>query len=114
MKCKTKDCELEAYILSFHDEVKNRDKLGLPLNYNRTIRWRCDDGHRFDTKKVVPHFEPEPKTKTDYSGKRFHRLGFTGHRVNPPSKPKEFFPVEMTNHDKMIWRKDQRGAKAAK
>jgi hypothetical protein len=36
------------------------------------------------------------------------------HKVNPSSKPKEFFPVEMTNHDKMIWRKDQRQAKLAK
>lgn len=41
------------------------------------------------------------------------------HIVNPAGqgnkpRPKEFFPAEMTNHDKMIWRKDQRQAKLAK
>jgi hypothetical protein len=36
------------------------------------------------------------------------------HVVNPPKKVKDFFPAEMTNHDKMIWRKDQRQAKLAK
>jgi hypothetical protein len=36
------------------------------------------------------------------------------HKVNPPEVVKDFFPPQMTNHDKMIWRKDQRQAKLAK
>jgi hypothetical protein len=43
----------------------------------------------------------------DYQDRSKSKKGAT-HTVNPPSKPKEFFPAEMTNHDKMIWRKDQR------
>jgi hypothetical protein len=33
------------------------------------------------------------------------------HKVNPPMKDKDFFPAAMTNHDKMIWRAEQRQAK---
>jgi hypothetical protein len=53
------------------------------------------------------------------SGKRYHRKGFKGHKVNPSGqgkkpRPKAFFPAAMSNHDKMIWRADQRKAKLAK
>jgi hypothetical protein len=41
------------------------------------------------------------------------------HTVKPSGQgkkpcPKAFFPAAMTNHDKMIWRADQRKAKLAK
>jgi len=44
------------------------------------------------------------------------KKGFRGHKVNPPGQGKrarrpDFFPPEMTNHDKMIFKKEQREAR---
>ena len=75
MKCKTKDCKLEARITHYEDELKNKEE----NIYLRTAFYKCPKYHITEIatlKTIEPYKKPQTK---DYSIKRFHRKGFKNH-----------------------------------
>lgn len=109
MKCKTKDCKLEASAISYRDEPKARDKkTGMILNYGRTIKWRCMDGHINLTGKVVTaaELEPEPREKV-LSSNRFKKKGFAGHAVNKHEVVLAH-PPQLSNHQRHKMNQERR------
>ena len=91
MICKTKDCKMEMYVLSYYDQPKELDKEGNQV-YDRQTKYRCEAGH---SHTVVSRYTPKATDVNDFpetpeSKKRFHRKGFTGHAVNPTHTDRVF------------------------
>lgn len=109
IECKEKGCELDAHILSHHDVVRRR-KGPEVIDYNRTTKYRCHEGHLSETTSVITEAEkypPIPATP-DHSPKRFHRKGFKGHEVKHHKRPTLVFG---TNHERHLARKALRNMK---
>lgn len=50
--CQHKQCIQWTFPLSYFDKQIGRDKLGFPI-YERTTKWKCENGHRIDTTSRV-------------------------------------------------------------
>lgn len=62
------------------------------------------------TEKEVLNAAPQRAKGKAFQDRSKTKKGAT-HTVNPPKQIRDFFPPEMTNHDKMVWRKEQREQK---
>jgi hypothetical protein len=121
MNCQVKDCPYSnkkigsdyLSVLSYHDERKKIGKNKMPLTYTRTTKWRCPNLHITTSTMEIDAADlkiPVGGPTVDRSYKRFHRKGYTGHVVNPPTALKDLptFPPDITNHRRMVARKFQR------
>lgn len=110
MICKTKDCEELAYLLSWHDTPERTTPDGI-RTVKRDNKYKCSNNHiSIVTVKAEIDLLKKPDKAIDSSMKRFHRKGFTGHKVNPAKQVQSFFPAEMTNNEKNEWRRNKRNA----
>lgn len=122
MKCIFKDksdnkCGLEAKCPSFHDEPKDT-KNGQIVNYRRTKNWHCPAGHWTHSESTVNASEiklPEVPEIDDDAKSRFHRKGFSGHKVNPSGTKlarknlaNVIYEPTLTNHKRHQIRQQQR------
>lgn len=84
-------CHETMFAISCHDKPKVKTH-GKVVAVDRTLRYRCINGHRQDIVKRVPIIDNPPEP-TPPSHKRFHRKGFEGHIVRP-AHPDSKYPVE--------------------
>lgn len=120
MKCKTKDCELAASLLSYNDTPAKRDGAGQVIDYDRVERWRCGNNHLTEvpTKVTYEQLHPAVQPERDDSVKRFHRKGFTAHQpprevVRPPKTPYMLASNHQRHLARRQWRDQQKEAARA-
>lgn len=76
---------------------------------DRTLRYRCPDGHRFDVVLKDIQIIPDEPQEEVLSKKRFHKKGFTGHQVRKNFHMLRRNPAQ-SNHQSMLERKLARSA----
>src|SRR5688572_19820091 len=114
MKCQNEGCvyskgymgTYNMVVLSYHDKPRKVSDVGLVLDYDRTTRWKCPNGHLSYEESIKVAEKPTTQDFRDDSPKRFHRKGFTGHLVNRYLYESPYSPSE-TNHQRHLTRKAQ-------